>query len=165
MDAFDPAARIDLARAAKAAGAIVTVDIDEVFDGIEELLPLVDIMISSIELPEKLTGIRDRRTALAEIRSRYGCPIAGLTKGDHGSSVMVGDTYIKTAAFDVPGGCVDTTGAGDAFRVGLIYGLLKGADIEESLKYANATAALKCRKLGARTALPTENELLALACS
>lgn len=162
MDAHDPLARIELARAAKTAGAIVTVDIDNVFDGIDELLPLIDIMISSIEFPEKLTGIRDRKTALTEIKNRYGCPIVGLTKGDRGSSILAGDTYIKTAAYDVPGGCVDTTGAGDAFRVGMIYGLLKGAEIEESLKFANAVAALKCRQLGARTALPDEVELLSL---
>jgi sugar/nucleoside kinase (ribokinase family) len=162
MDAFDPPSRIKLATDAKASGAIVTVDLDSVFDGIEDLLPLVDVMISDIEFPEKLTGIRDRRTALTEIKARYGCPIVGVTKGDRGSSVLVGDTYIKTAAYDVPGGCVDTTGAGDAFRVGLIYGLLKGAEIEESLKFANATAALKCRKLGARTALPDEIELMSL---
>jgi sugar/nucleoside kinase (ribokinase family) len=162
MDAHDPAARIELARAAKAAGAIVTVDIDNVFDGIDELLPLLDIMISSVEFPEKLTGIRDRRTALTEIKTRYGCPIVGTTKGSRGSSVLVGDTYIKTPAYDVPGGCMDTTGAGDAFRVGLIYGLLKDAEIEQSLKFANGVAALKCRKLGARTALPNEAELMGL---
>jgi sulfofructose kinase len=159
-DAHDPFAVIEMAKVARQNGAIVTIDIDEVADGVLEMLPLVDILISSVEFPEKLTGIRDRRTALAEIRSRFGCTIVGSTKGVRGSSVLVGDSYIKTSAYDVPGGCVDTTGAGDAFRVGLIYGLLKGAEIEETLKYANAVAALKCRQLGARTALPQENELL-----
>ncbi|HEX8920520.1 MAG TPA: carbohydrate kinase family protein, partial [Pyrinomonadaceae bacterium] len=57
------------------------------------------------------------------------------------------------------GGCRDTTGAGDAFHAGFIYGLLRGEELEESLKLANATAALKCRALGARAALPTETEL------
>ncbi|HEV7644738.1 MAG TPA: PfkB family carbohydrate kinase [Pyrinomonadaceae bacterium] len=161
-DAHDPFAVTEMAKAARAGGAIVTIDIDEMSDGVAEMLPLVDVLISSVEFPEKLTGIRDRRTALAEIRSRFGCTIVGSTKGVRGSSVLVGDTYIKTPAYDVPGGCVDTTGAGDAFRVGLIYGLLKGAEIEESLKYANAVAALKCRQLGARTALPTENEVFSL---
>jgi sulfofructose kinase len=160
MDAHDLPARIELARAARASGAIVTIDVDNITDGLDELLPLVDILISSIEFPEKLTGIRDRRTALTEIKNRYGNAIVGLTKGDRGSSILVNGTYIKSSAYDVPGGCADTTGAGDAFRVGMIYGLLKGAEIEESLKFANATAALKCRKLGARTGLPTETELL-----
>jgi sugar/nucleoside kinase (ribokinase family) len=161
-DAHDPFAVTEMAKIARENGAVVTIDIDDVSDGVIEMLPLVDIMISSVEFPEKLTGIRDRRTALTEIQSRYGCAVVGTTKGSRGSSVLVGDTYLKTPAYDVPGGCVDTTGAGDAFRVGLIYGLLKGAGIEESLKYANAVAALKCRRLGARTALPTENEVLSL---
>jgi sugar/nucleoside kinase (ribokinase family) len=59
----------------------------------------------------------------------------------------------------VPGGCRDTTGAGDAFRGGFLHGLLRGEDIETSLRLANATAALKCRDLGARTALPNSTEL------
>lgn len=160
IDALDPAAKIEMVRTAKAAGAIATIDVDYVFDGLIEMLPLIDILISSVDFPEKLTGIRDRRTALTEIKNKYGCPVVGVTKGDRGSSILVGDAYIKTSAYDVPGGCVDTTGAGDAFRVGMIYGLLKDAEIEESLKYANAVAALKCRKLGARTALPDEAELL-----
>jgi sugar/nucleoside kinase (ribokinase family) len=37
--------------------------------------------------------------------------------------------------------------------------LLTGEDIETSLRLGNAVAALKCRDLGARTALPNQNEL------
>jgi sugar/nucleoside kinase (ribokinase family) len=59
----------------------------------------------------------------------------------------------------VPGGCRDTTGSGDAFHAGLLYGLLTGEALETSLKMANAVAALKCRELGARTALPDLQEL------
>jgi sulfofructose kinase len=59
----------------------------------------------------------------------------------------------------VPGGCRDTTGAGDAFHAGFIYGMLRGEEIEASVRLANATASLKCRALGARTSLPTQSEL------
>ena len=59
----------------------------------------------------------------------------------------------------VPGGCRDTTGAGDSYRVGLIYGLLHGASVEEAARMANAVAALKCRAVGARTSLPGRAEL------
>ena len=62
-------------------------------------------------------------------------------------------------AFAVPGGCRDTTGAGDAFHGGFLYGLLTGEDLETSLKFGNAVAAIKCSALGARTALPTKSEL------
>jgi sugar/nucleoside kinase (ribokinase family) len=76
-----------------------------------------------------------------------------------GSLVLCEDIFVQSPAFEVPGGCVDTTGAGDAFRAGFLYGVLTGASVEESCRYANAVAALKCRDLGARGALPTEEEL------
>ena len=50
---------------------------------------------------------------------------------------------------------VDTTGAGDVFRAGFIYGLLQQWSLERTLRFANATAALKCTKLGGRPGIPT----------
>jgi sugar/nucleoside kinase (ribokinase family) len=44
----------------------------------------------------------------------------------------------------------------------LIYGLITGESVELSARMANAVAALKCRAVGARTALPTSQELDAL---
>ena len=82
-----------------------------------------------------------------------------MTKGVAGSLAYCEGQFIESASFAVPGGCKDTTGSGDAFHGGFLYGLLMGRDIETSLKLANAVAALKCRDLGARTALPSENEL------
>lgn len=155
----DTKACIKLARAAKESSVIVSMDIDKVFDELDELLPLVDIMIGSAEFPEKLLGLSDRNAALREIKLRYGCAIAGVTLGENGSLLLCGDTFIETAGFAVPNGCKDTTGAGDAFRVGLLYGLLTGKTVEESARMANAVAALKCRAVGARTALPNRDEL------
>ena len=111
---------------------------------------------------ERLTGIRDKLSAMTEVASRYGCKIVGVTLGSEGSHLLCDGVFIDTPAFDVPGGCVDTTGAGDAFRAGLLYGLLSGSSVEEAARSANAVAALKCRDLGARTALPTEDEVTTL---
>ena len=143
----------------RAEGVIVSSDIDNVFDGIEKLLPLADMLIMSSEFPVKLLGIVDKRMALTELRVRYGCGIVGVTLGEAGSLLLCGDTFIETPGFAVPGGCKDTTGAGDAFRVGLIYGLLTGESVENAARMANAVAALKCRAVGARTALPNTTEL------
>jgi sulfofructose kinase len=151
-----------MARAARNAGAIVSIDIDNLFDGIEALLPLIDIFVSSEEFPERLVGVKDRRESLREIKSRYGCKIAGMTLGEKGSLLLCEDEFIETDGFGVPNGCKDTTGAGDAFRVGLLYGLLKGESVETAARMANAVAALKCRELGARTALPNIEELNSL---
>ena len=156
----DARACYEMARAAKAAGAIVSIDIDNVFEGIERVLPLVDIFVSSAEFPERLVGIADKKTALREIKSRYGCAVAGMTLGETGSLLFCENEFIRTDGFEVPGGCKDTTGAGDSFRVGLLYGVLQGASVEESARMANAVAALKCRAVGARTSLPDEKELV-----
>jgi sugar/nucleoside kinase (ribokinase family) len=158
----DTAACIAMARAAKRKATIVSSDIDNVFPGIEELLPLADLLIVSAEFPQKLLGIADHRTALQELASRYGCKVAGVTLGESGSLLLCGGSFIETPGFAVPGGCQDTTGAGDSFRVGLLYGLVKGESIETSARMANAVAALKCRAVGARTSLPTERELTEL---
>ena len=82
-----------------------------------------------------------------------------MTKGQDGATIYCNGQFIESPAYDVPGGCRDTTGAGDAFHTGFLYGLLSSEDVETSLKMANAVAALKCRALGARTALPRAAEL------
>lgn len=158
----DTAACIVLAREAREAGTVVSIDIDNIFDGVEELLPLVDIIITSAEFPERLLGIADRESALTEMRSRYGCTLAGITLGETGSLLYCEGSFIRSEGFAVPGGCKDTTGAGDSFRAGLLFGLLNGKDVEEAARAANAVAALKCRSVGARTALPNLEELTAL---
>ena len=68
----DAQACLAMAREAKKAGVIISIDIDNIFDGIEEVLPLVDIFVSSAEFPKRLVGINDKQTALREIKSRYG---------------------------------------------------------------------------------------------
>ncbi|MDO8125220.1 MAG: carbohydrate kinase [Candidatus Hermodarchaeota archaeon] len=54
---------------------------------------------------------------------------------------------------------VDTTGAGDGFNAGLIVGLVKGMNIREAVRQGTAVASLVITKIGAMTALPTEQEL------
>ena len=159
LDAHDPPACLRMAHAARAAGTIVSADIDNIYDGLPELLPLIDILITSAEFPHRLTGIADERASLIELKARYGCAIVGLTKGARGAVVFCAGQFLESPACKVPGSCRDTTGAGDAFHGGFLYGLLTGEDIETSLYMGNAVAALKCRELGARTALPNMDEL------
>lgn len=159
MTPHDVEACTYMAIAAKKAGTIISTDIDSVFDGRESLLPLVDILITSADVPEKLTGFIQKERALEAMHEKFGCPVVGVTLGDSGSLLYCEGQFIRTAVYEVPGRCMDTTGAGDAFRVGLLYGLINDMTIEDSAKAANAVAALKCRAIGARTALPTESEL------
>jgi len=159
LDAHDPPACARLARAARDAETIVSADIDNIYEGLTELLPLIDVLISSKEFPHRLTGITDAHASLIETKARYGCPVVGMTLGTGGALLYCDGVFLESPAFAVPGGCRDTTGAGDAFHAGFLYGLLCGEEIEASLKLANAIAALKCKALGARTSLPTSSEL------
>ena len=82
-----------------------------------------------------------------------------MTLGDQGAVIYCEGQFLKSPAYTVPGGCKDTTGAGDAFRGGFLYGMLTGEDIETSMKLGNAVAAMKCSVLGARPGLPTLAQL------
>ena len=160
LDAHDPPAGARMAQTARAEGTIVSADIDNIYEGLPELLPLIDILITSREFPHRLTGIADERASLVELKARFGCAIVGLTKGAQGAIAYCEGQFIESPSFEVPGGCRDTTGSGDAFHAGFIYGLLSSEDIEQSLTLGNAVAGLKCRSLGARSALPSKFELI-----
>jgi len=162
LDAHDAEACLRMAVAAHAAGTIVSGDFDSVSDGLVDLLPHVDLLIANHDFPRQVTGIQDEKTALTEMQARYGFRIVGMTLGVKGAIVLCDGVFIESPAFPVPGGCHDTTGAGDAFHAGFIFGLLNGESVESCLKFGNATAALKCRELGARTGLPTREELFSL---
>lgn len=159
MTQHDSSTGIELAKRAKASGAIVSIDVDNSFPRMDELLPLVDVLITSSDFPSNVFGIDDPRKALEAIHSKYQSALVGITLGGKGSLMMCEGEIIETPGFEVPGGCKDTTGAGDAFRVGLLYGLLTGEPIETAASMANAVAALKCRAVGARTSLPAKDEL------
>lgn len=158
----DADACIALVERARSTGTIVSIDLDNVFPKLDELLPLVDVLVTSAELPGKMFGLSDKREALKAMRAKFGSAVIGITLGEAGSLLLCGDAFVETPSFPVPGGCKDTTGAGDSFRAGLLYGLISGASIEESARMANAVAALKCRAVGARTSLPNKSELQAL---
>ena len=159
MTPHDTEACIRLAEAAREAGTVVSLDIDNVFDGVERLLPLVDILITSSEFPKRLLGISDTKEALTVIHERYRNALVGMTLGERGSAMYCEGEYFESSGFAVPGGCKDTTGAGDAFRTGLLYGLLRNEPVDVAARMANSVAALKCRRVGARSALPTVPEL------
>jgi len=155
----DVSACMELADEAKRSGTVVSMDIDNVFEGIENLLPMVDVLIASRDLPEKLTGKSKNEEAIEALRKTYGCEIVGITLGDEGCLILSEQGFCREEGYPVPGGCQDTTGAGDAFRAGFLYGILRDFSLAESAKIANAVAALKCRSVGARTALPSRSEV------
>ena len=158
IDGFDTKAAIRAATWAREAGMPVTIDLDTAYHGIDDLLPLVDFLITSQGLANELTGLMDENQALRILHERYGCYFVAMTQGARGALAYVEGEFFASHAFRPPV-CRDTTGAGDAFRAGFIYGLVKGLSVEETLRSANGVAALQCREIGARAGLPNETEL------
>jgi sugar/nucleoside kinase (ribokinase family) len=162
VDGFDTQAAIQAARWAHEAGMAVTADLDNIYEGLDGLLPLIDCLIMSQELTARLAGVHpgadSERDALKKLQARYGCYLVAMTQGARGALAFVEGEYIESPGFRPPV-IRDTTGAGDAFRAGFIYGLIRNLSIEDAMRTANAVAALKCRKLGARAGLPTAVEL------
>ncbi len=160
LDGHNVAASIRAAEYAREAGIPTVIDIDNIYEGAERLLPLIDFLISSASFPERMTGEKDLRLALRALHETCGSRFVAATLGAEGVLAYFQNQYLHVPAFSIK--AVDTTGAGDAFHGGFIYGLLAGYSVEMTLKVAHAVAALKCLKLGARTGLPTLTELNAL---
>ena len=138
VDCEDIPAATEAARIARSNGALTVIDVEAVLPGVPALLRHIDIIVASEGLPEKLTGHHDTGTALAAMAREYGPAVACVTLGNAGSLAICQGREIRTPAFEVR--VVDSTGAGDAFRGGLISGYLRAgadADAEDVLTYAD----------------------------
>jgi sulfofructose kinase len=160
LDGHDVAASIKAAEYSRAAGIPTVLDIDNVYPGAEGLLPLIDFLITSSGFPERMTGEANLERALKRLAGMTGALFVAATIGQDGALAYFEEQFIHSPAFAIE--CRDTTGAGDAFHGGFIYGLLAGFSVEGTLRFANAVAALKCRAIGARTALPVLDEVNSL---
>jgi len=121
--------------------------------GIDELKPIlthVDVLLlNKIEI-EELTGLNYRDGA-SELIS-MGISVVVVKLGEDGCYITDGNKEMSIPSFKVE--VVDTTGAGDAFNAGFLYGFLKGKDLEECGRLGNLVASKCIQKLGARAGLP-----------
>ena len=148
VDGFETAAATLAAEWARAAGIPVVADLDEIYPAVEDLIANVDYLIVSRDFPTRLTGERNLDSALRLMKRRYGCTVTAATLGEDGVRAWDGNRFHATPAYQVP--VTDTTGAGDIFHAGFIYGLLQDWPLERQLDFACAAAALNCTAAGAR---------------
>jgi sulfofructose kinase len=148
VDGHDTAAATVAAGWARAAGIPVVADLDDIYPGVDALVEKIDYLVASRDFPGRLTGESNLKTALREIQTRYGCVLTAATLGPDGVLAWDGDRFHYAPAYRVP--VVDTTGAGDIFHAGFIYGLSQGWALERQLDFSCAAAALNCMHEGAR---------------
>ncbi|HET8923950.1 MAG TPA: PfkB family carbohydrate kinase [Candidatus Acidoferrum sp.] len=148
VDGHDTAAATVAAGWARAAGIPVIADLDELYAGVEALLENVDYLIASRDIPGKLMADDDLQESLPALLNRYGCRLTAATLGHEGVLAWDGTQFHYASAYRISP--VDTTGAGDIFHAGFIYGLLQGWSLPRQLDFACAAAALNCTAIGAR---------------
>jgi sulfofructose kinase len=148
VDGYDTAAATLAAAWARAAGIPVIADLDEPYPGVEALLENIDHLIVSRDFPGRLMDEPNLERALRRMQIRYGCKLTAATLGEDGVLAWDGERHRYSAAYRVP--VVDTTGAGDIFHAGFIYGLLQDWPLERQLDFACAAAAINCMAAGAR---------------
>ncbi len=125
---------------------------------LKNILNRTDIILINEEELKYLTGNKYKTCKEgAEVLLEYNITTAVIKRGDKGAYITNGDESYIIEPFNVK--CTDTTGAGDAFNAGFLYGLLNNKNIEESGKLGNFIASCCIQKSGAIKGLPDISEL------
>lgn len=157
IDGHDTAAATLAAQWAREAGVLVTADLDDTYEGVQELLKNIDYLIVNHDFPFRITGESNLKTALREMQRRFGNRLTASTLGHDGVLAWDGEQFYYAPAFRVP--VIDTTGAGDVFRAGFIYALLHKSPLQRCLDFACAAAAINCMAQGARGGIGPIHEI------
>ena len=160
LDGHDTAAATRAAEWARNAGIPVVADLDNLYPGYESLFPNIDYLITSRDIPARLTGEQNLLHALPKVAQKYQCRLAAATLGHEGVLAWDGHNFYYAPSYRVA--VVDTTGAGDIFHAGFIYGFLQDWVLQRQLEFASAAAALNCAAIGARGGIHTVAEIEAL---
>lgn len=151
-DGFYPEASLAACRAAKAAGALVVVDAGSMREGMLEIARVSDCFLASQAFARALTDEGRDLEACQEV-ARYGPRVVGVTRGHKGYIALAEGKVIERPAYSVR--AVDTTGCGDVFHGGFVYGLVQKWTVEECLDFGAWAAAKACLYLGGRAGIPT----------
>ncbi|MDA1000767.1 MAG: PfkB family carbohydrate kinase [bacterium] len=155
LDGHSMEAEIQAARWARESGIPVSLDAERVLPGMEKLVGLTDYLVAAEDFPSLFTGEEEPEAALRRIHA-LGPRVAAMTRGSAGALAFDGALFYDSPGFEVD--AVDTTGAGDAFHAGFLFGVLQDYGLERTLRFANAVAAMNCRRLGGRAGLPDLQE-------
>ncbi len=124
-----------------------------------ELLPSLSHIILSMEEAQRLVHKTTPGSAADELLLR-GVEVVGLKLGSAGCLVADANNRHTLPGYEVVS--VDTTGAGDAFCAGLLFGWMQGLSLAASGLLANALGALATTVWGCGSALPGRDEVVSL---
>jgi len=148
---------------AKKKNIFISLDLEKqiALRGLSKLKPIlqqVDLLIPNKTGAMQLTKAKNPEEAAKKFLD-LGVKTIIITLGDQGALIVIKDKNVIIPAIKVKP--VDTTGAGDTFCAAICYSyVLKKFNIEKATLFANAAAALKIQNMGARTGMPTYEQVI-----
>ena len=119
--------------------------------GLCRLLPELTICVTGLKETAELFGLSKPEEAAEHLLS-LGVKLAAIKLGEKGSYIATRNESFHCPAFEVD--AVDTTGAGDSFTAGLIYGWSKGMSLKATALTGSLLGAMAASVYGAGLALP-----------
>lgn len=159
LDGHQTQTAIYAAERARESGVKVFMDAGGKYPGIENLLPLVNVLIPSEEFALGITGADTAEDALLMIQESYHPEILVITQGKAGGILYNKGSIERYPAIKVD--AVDTNGAGDVFHGAFVAGLVRGMTPISCARFASAVSAMKCRCFGTRDGIPDYEQTLA----
>lgn len=139
----------DLFRIAKEGGLSTSLDTNDDPDDrwepdVLNVLPWVDVLLPNEREACRLAGVDDSGLALEFLGKRV--PLVVMKRGERGAIARRGSEIVEASSPKIA--VVDSIGAGDSFDAGFLHQFIRGAKIDECLKYGNLTGALSTTRSG-----------------
>ncbi len=152
VDGNEMSAAVEAAKIARENGTKVLYDCGGLYDGVEKLLALTDIMIPSEEFSLGHTGCATAEEAAAKLYEMYNPEVVVITQGKKGGIIFNGKNIESYPIY--PAVVVDSNGSGDVFHGAFAAGIVKGYDYLKCCHFSSAVSGLKCTGVGARESVP-----------
>ena len=154
-DGIFPEATLHACKVANSANIPVSVDAGSMREAMPEIASYSDFFLASSTFATQFLG-RDDPGIACEKMAGLGARVVCVTLGAQGYVAKWNNKTIERPAYIVD--TVDTTGCGDLFHAGFIYGILQEWSIEKSFDYAAWAAAMVSRNLGGRLTIPNVSD-------
>lgn len=152
VDGNEMGAAVEAAKIARENGVKVLYDCGGLYDGVERLLTLTDIMIPSEEFAMGHTGASSAEEAAKKLYEMYNPQIVVVTQGKKGGLLYQGNDIVSYPIY--PAKVVDSNGSGDVFHGAFATAVVEGFDYEKCCHFSSAVSAIKCTGVGARESVP-----------
>jgi sulfofructose kinase len=152
MDARDPKLCLEVATRAHKSGVEVSLDVGSPRLDAVPVLAATDHLVVALRFAEAATEHTSPPKMLESLGRLTRGPVV-ITQGTSGSmGISTVDPIVQCGIFSVS--TIDTTGAGDLYHAGYLYGVLQGWSLKRRMTFGAAAAALATTGLGARGCIP-----------